>query len=111
MLVQLDGRFAVARRGETLIIFVVRSHFQTRCQPHRRTQAEAVMEKRPTEDQSVDAVVTTWTMCSSSLQEMRRVLNPLARGRSFQFSQIPASPHGRAEPWVETPRITLIPVK
>jgi ubiquinone/menaquinone biosynthesis C-methylase UbiE len=45
---------------------------------------EGTAEAIPIEDHSVDAVVTTWTMCSipeiqSALQEMRRVLRPSGR--------------------------------
>ena len=45
---------------------------------------EGTAEDIPLEDYSVDAVVTTWTMCSipeiqSALQEMRRVLKPSGR--------------------------------
>src|SRR5262249_57249752 len=45
---------------------------------------EGTAEVIPIENQSVDAVVTTWTMCSipeiqSALREMRRVLRPSGR--------------------------------
>src|SRR6516164_1484263 len=45
---------------------------------------EGTAEAIPIEDHNVDAVVTTWTMCSipeiqSALQEMRRVLRPGGR--------------------------------
>jgi SAM-dependent methyltransferase len=59
---------------------------------------EGTAEAIPIENQSVDAVVTTWTMCSiaeiqSALQEMRRVLRP---GGRLLFIE-----HGRApEPGV-----------
>ena len=54
---------------------------------------EGTAEAIPIENQSVDAVVTTWTMCSiaeiqTALQEMRRVLRP--GGRLFFVE------HGRA---------------
>jgi ubiquinone/menaquinone biosynthesis C-methylase UbiE len=54
---------------------------------------EGSAEAIPIEDDSVDAVVTTWTMCSipdipSALKEMRRVLRP--GGRLFFVE------HGRA---------------
>jgi ubiquinone/menaquinone biosynthesis C-methylase UbiE len=54
---------------------------------------EGTAEAIPIEDHDVDAVVTTWTMCSipeiqSALQEMRRVLRP--GGRLFFVE------HGRA---------------
>jgi ubiquinone/menaquinone biosynthesis C-methylase UbiE len=59
---------------------------------------EGTAEAIPIEDHSVDAVMTTWTMCSipeiqSALKEMRRVLRP--DGRLFFVE------HGRApEPGV-----------
>jgi len=59
---------------------------------------EGTAEAIPIEQQSVDAVVTTWTMCSipeiqSALREMRRVLRP---GGHLLFVE-----HGRApEPGV-----------
>jgi ubiquinone/menaquinone biosynthesis C-methylase UbiE len=45
---------------------------------------EGTAEAIPIEDQSVDVVVTTWTMCSipeiqTALQEMRRILRPNGR--------------------------------
>jgi len=54
---------------------------------------EGTAEAIPVEDQSVDAVVTTWTMCSipeiqSALKEMRRVLR---RGGRLFFVE-----HGRS---------------
>jgi ubiquinone/menaquinone biosynthesis C-methylase UbiE len=54
---------------------------------------EGTAEAIPIEDHNVDAVVTTWTMCSiaeiqTALQEMRRVLRP--GGRLFFVE------HGRA---------------
>ena len=54
---------------------------------------EGTAEAIPVEDHDVDAVVTTWTMCSipeiqSALQEMRRVLRP---GGCLFFVE-----HGRA---------------
>ena len=61
---------------------------------------EGTAEAIPIENQSVDAVVTTWTMCSipqiqSALLEMRRVLRPNGR---LLFVE-----HGRApEPGVPT---------
>ena len=50
---------------------------------------EGTAETIPIENHNVDAVVTTWTMCSipeiqTALQEMRRVLRP--RGRPFFVS-------------------------
>jgi ubiquinone/menaquinone biosynthesis C-methylase UbiE len=58
---------------------------------------EGTAEAIPIEDHSVDAVATTWTMCSipgiqSALQEMRRVLRPSGRllfvghGRALEAS-------------------------
>jgi ubiquinone/menaquinone biosynthesis C-methylase UbiE len=59
---------------------------------------EGTAEAIPIDDQTIDTVVTTWTMCSipaieRALQEMRRVLKPSGR---LQFVE-----HGRArEPGV-----------
>jgi SAM-dependent methyltransferase len=53
---------------------------------------EGTAEAIPIEDHDVDAVVTTWTMCSipeiqTALQEMRRVLRP---GGAFSLSSMGA---------------------
>ena len=75
---------------------------------------EGTAEAIPIEDHNVDAVVSTWTMCSiaeiqTALQEMRRVLRP--GGRLFFVE------HGRAtEPRVRwwqdhlTPAWSICPV-
>jgi ubiquinone/menaquinone biosynthesis C-methylase UbiE len=68
---------------------------------------EGTAEAIPIEDQSVDVVVTTWTMCSipeiqTALQEMRRILRPNGR---LLFVE-----HGRApEPGVRWLQDRLTP--
>jgi ubiquinone/menaquinone biosynthesis C-methylase UbiE len=62
---------------------------------------EGTAEAIPIENQSVDAVVTTWTMCSipeiqSALQEMRRVLRP---GGRLLFVEHGRAPEARVRWW------------
>jgi ubiquinone/menaquinone biosynthesis C-methylase UbiE len=69
------------------------AHEAARKTPIRLRLIEGTAEAIPIEDHHVDAVVTTWTMCSipeiqRALQEMRRVLRPA--GRLFFVE------HGRA---------------
>jgi ubiquinone/menaquinone biosynthesis C-methylase UbiE len=64
------------------------AHEAARKTPIRLRLIEGTAEAIPIEDHHVDAVVTTWTMCSipeiqRALQEMRRVLRP---GRLFLSS-------------------------
>ena len=58
-------------------------------------------ERIPMEDETVDAVVTTWTLCSipdpvRALTEMRRVLNP---GGRLIFIEHGRSPDARVVSW------------
>ena len=58
-------------------------------------------ERLPFEDHSVDAVVSTWTLCSipdvaQALQEIRRVLKP---NGVFHFVEHALSPHQKTARW------------
>jgi ubiquinone/menaquinone biosynthesis C-methylase UbiE len=62
---------------------------------------EGTAESIPIEDRSIDAVVTTWTLCSvpeveRALQEMRRILRP---GGRLLFVEHGRAPEPRVRWW------------